>query len=148
MDSLSKKLMKELENMQQQTGRMLRNMSLARMVSAETGQWHPAIDVYESDREFLVYCDLAGVDSNSFSVVVEGSRVRISGKRLLPQHESIACVHQLEIELGPFTRSVALPGMVDIDGVRSVYTNGILTIYLPKKPVRGRINILITSGEE
>jgi HSP20 family protein len=140
--------MKELEEMQQQTGRMLRNMSLARMISLESNQWQPAIDVYESDRKFIVYCDLAGVDNNSFSVAVDESHVRISGKRKLPEHETIACVHQLEIELGQFNRSISLPGRVDVDAVRSVYTNGILTIYLPKKQARGRVNIIITSGEE
>ncbi len=148
MDPLSRKLMKELEQMQQQTGRRLRNMSLSRMRSLESSQWQPAVDVYESEKHFIVYCDLSGVDNDSFSVVVEEAKLRISGKRKLPKHETIACVHQLEIELGPFSRSISLPGVVDVENVRSVYTSGILTIYLPKKPNRGRVNITITSGEE
>lgn len=148
MDSLSRKLMRELEEMQQQTGRMLRNMSLARMMSMESGQWQPAVDVYESDREFIVYCDLAGTDSNSFSVVVDQSHLQISGQKRLPSHKSIACVHQLEIELGNFNRSVALPGLVDIDAVSSVYANGILTVTLPKKQDKGRVNITIITVEE
>lgn len=114
----------------------------------ESGQWQPAVDVYESEREFIVYCDLAGVDSNSFSVVVDESHLRISGQRQLSIHGAIACVHQLEIELGPFNRSVTLPGPVDVDAVRSVYANGILTVFLPKKPMRSRVNIIITSGDE
>lgn len=140
--------MRELEEMQQQTGRMLRNMSLARMMSMESGQWQPAVDVYESDREFIVYCDLAGTDSNSFSVVVDQSHLRISGQKRLPAHKSIACVHQLEIELGTFNRSVPLPGLVDIDTVRSVYANGILTVTLPKKQDTGRVNITIITVDE
>ena len=148
MDSLSRKLMRELEDMQQQTGRMLRNMSLARMMSMESDQWQPAVDVYESDNEFIVYCDLAGTDSNSFSVVVDQSHLRISGKRKLPEHRSIACVHQLEIELGHFNRTVTLPGLVEVDKVSSVYTNGILTVSLPKKQARGQVNITIITMEE
>lgn len=148
MDPLSRKLMKELEQMQQQTGRMLRNMSLSRMMSLESSQWQPAVDVYESEKHYIVYCDLAGVDNNSFSVIVDESKLRISGKRQLPKHEAIACVHQLEIELGPFSRSVSLPGFVDVENVRSVYTNGILAISLPKKQNSGRVNITIISGEE
>ena len=148
MDSLSRKLMRELEGMQQQTGRMLRNMSLARMMSMESRQWQPAVDVYESDREFIVYCDLAGTDGNSFSVVVDQSHLRISGTRKLPTQKSIACVHQLEIELGQFTRTVSLPGLVEVDKVTSVYTNGILTVSLPKKQEKGRVNITIITVEE
>jgi len=140
--------MRELEEMQQQTGRMLRNMSLARMMSMESDQWQPAVDVYESDVEFIVYCDLAGTDSNSFSVVVDQSHLRISGKRKLPEHKSIACVHQLEIELGHFNRAVTLPGLIEVDKVSSVYTNGILKVSLPKKQERGQVNITIITMEE
>jgi len=148
MDPLSRKLMKELEEMQKQTGRMLRNMSLARMMSLESGQWQPAMDIYETDREYVVYCDIAGVESNSFSVVVDDMRLRISGKRELPKHDAIACVHQLEIELGQFSKTLTLPGPVEVEQVRSVYTNGILGIFLPKRQGRGRINVTITSGGE
>ena len=148
MDSLSRKLMKEIEAMQQQTGRMLRNMSLARTMSFESGQWQPAVDVYESSKELIIYCDLAGTDTESFSVVVDETHVRISGKRQLPQHEAIACVHQLEIELGQFNRSISLPWPVEVEKVRSVYSNGILTVSLPKKQSRGRVDITITCGDE
>lgn len=148
MDSLSRKLMKELEAMQQQTGRMLRNMSLARSMSFESGHWQPAVDVYESNKELIIYCDLAGTDSESFSVVVDETHVRISGKRHLPKHETIACVHQLEIELGPFSRTISLPNPIDVENVHSAYSNGILTVSLPKKQSRGRVNITIISGDK
>jgi len=147
VDPLSRKLKKELEEMQQQTGRMLRNMSLGRMMSLESGQIQPAVDVYESDNEFIIYCELAGSDKESISVVVDEHHVRISGKRHLPMHKTIACVHQLEIELGHFNRSITLPGAVDVDKVSSIYTRGILTVSLPKKQSRGRVNITITPGE-
>ena len=148
MDSLSKKLMKELEAMQQQTGRMLRSMSLSRSMSFESGQWQPALDVYESSNEIIIYCELAGTDKDSFSVVVDETQVRIAGVRQLPKHEAIACIHQLEIELGPFSRAVSLPCQIDVDNVSSVYTNGILKITLPKKQSKGKVNISISSGDE
>ena len=140
--------MKEFEAMQQQTGRMLRNMSLAGRMSFESGKWQPAVDVYESDREFIVYFELAGTDRESFSVVVDQSHVRVSGKRQLPKHDAIACVHRLEIELGLFDRLISLPGPVNVDQVRSVYINGILTVFLPKKQKRGGVNITIICGDE
>ena len=148
MDPLSRKLLKELEEMQQRTGRMLRNMSMSRMLNMETGSALPPMDIYETDREYFVYADLAGVDAESFSVVVDGHQVRICGKRCLPPHQDIACVHQLEIEVGVFDRTVNLPGAVDVERVTSTYTNGILRITLPKRAVRGRVNIAITGGEE
>lgn len=148
MDPLSRKLLKELEEMQQRTGRMLRNMSMSRMLNMETGTPQPPMDIYETDREYIVYADLAGVDAQSFSVVVDGHQVRIHGRRYLPPHKDIACVHQLEIEVGVFDRTVSLPGGVDVERVTSAYTNGILQITLPKRVARGRVNIAITGGGE
>lgn len=148
MDSLTRKLMKELEEMQQQTGRMLRNMSLGRMMSFESGQWQPPVDVYESDEEFILYCDLSGADKDAISVVVDEAHVRISGTRRLPKHEAIACVHQLEIELGHYNRLISLPGPIDTENVSSAYTNGILKVTLPKRQKRGRIDITISSGDK
>ena len=149
MDPLSRKLLRELEEMQQSTGRMLRTMSMSRMLrSMDSGAWQPPLDIYESAGEYIIYADLAGVDGQSFSVEVDSHQLRLHGRRHLPSHQDIACVHQLEIELGGFDRTVNLPGGVDVDGVTSAYTNGILRIILPKRQARGRVNIAIAHGEE
>lgn len=148
MDSLNKKIMKEIEEMQHHTSRMLRNMSLARMLPFESGSCRPHVDVYESEGEIFIYFDLAGADSASLSVVADDKQVRVSGRRELPASTPIACVHQLEIELGSFDRVVPLPTTVDVDLVTSTYKNGILVISLPKKQKRGKVNVTITSDEK
>lgn len=147
MDRLNKKLVRELEAMQQQTGRMLRNMSLARMVPVESGHWQPPADIYEAETEIHVYFDLAGVEPGTLEVIVGEQQVRISGRRRLPSQGAIACVHQLEIELGRFERTVSLPAVVDVDRTASSYTEGILVIILPKRRKKGRICIQV-QGEE
>ena len=104
MDPFSKKLLEELEQMQQHTGRILRTMSLPRMMSTDAGGWQPAMDIYEAEDSIFVYAELAGVVAESLKVTVDGQRISISGIRQLPSHKSIACIHQLEIELGAFQR--------------------------------------------
>ncbi|WP_457574049.1 Hsp20/alpha crystallin family protein [Desulfolithobacter sp.] len=146
MDLLSKKILAELEHMQQ-AGRLLRNMSLARMAPVDSGGWQPPLDVYEGEDEFYIYCDLAGADRDSLSVIAEEHRVRISGRRQLPPRHTIVCVHQLEIELGPFNRVVSLPAAIDVDRVTSTYQQGILIITMPKKQRKSKVNIRITPGE-
>jgi len=141
MDRISKKILQELEAMQEQTGRMLRNMSLGRMLPVQGGAWQPAADIYEADDRITVFFDLAGVEPDSLEVVAGDHQVRVSGRRQLPSRGSIACVHQLEIELGAFERTVSLPAAIDVDGTVSTYHNGILTITLPKRQKKGRITI-------
>ncbi len=147
MDPLSKRLFKELEEMQQQTGRMLRNMALTGMMPVQSGNWQPPADVYEAETEVYVYFDLAGVDRDSLDVVVDEHQVRINGRRQLPTRGAIACIHQLEIEVGAFARTVSLPAVVDVDGAVSEYCNGILVVNLPKKKKQGKVRIRISSGE-
>lgn len=147
MDPFSKKLLEELEQMQQHTGRILRSMSLSRMMPTESGGWQPAVDIYEAENSIFVYAELAGVVADSLRVSVDGQQVHISGVRQLPAHRSIACIHQLEIELGGFQRSLSLPSAVEVEGVESSYVNGILVVTLPKRVRKGKVSIRITPGE-
>jgi len=147
MDPFSKKLLEELEQMQQHTGRILRSMSLSRMMPTGSGGWQPAVDIYEAENLIFVYAELAGVVADSLRVSVDGQQVHISGVRQLPPHQSIACIHQLEIELGAFQRTLTLPAAVEVEGVDSTYINGILVVTLPKRIRKGRVTIRITPGE-
>jgi len=146
MDNISRKLIEELEEMQEQTGRMLRNMALARMVPVESGRWQPQADIYEAETEYLVYFDLAGIDLADVEVVVAEQQVRLSGNRQLPVHKAIACVHQLEIESGAFERILSLPELIDVDRATSRYSDGILQLVLPKRRSRGKITIQVHEG--
>jgi HSP20 family protein len=147
MDPFSKKMLDELVQMQQHTGRILRSMSLSRMMPMDTGGWQPAVDIYEAEDSIFVYAELAGVIADSLQVTVDGQQLRVSGMRQLPDHASIACIHQLEIELGGFQRTVSLPSAVEVEGVESSYVNGILVVVLPKRVRRGKVTIRITPGE-
>lgn len=148
MDRFSKKLVQELEAMQQQTGRMLRNMSLTRMVPVESGYWQPPADIYEAEAEIYIYFDLAGVMLDNFEVIVGEHQVHINGIRQLPVQGAIACVHQLEIEIGRFERILSLPAVVDVDGATSSYSDGILMLSLPKRQKKSRVCIQVHGGEE
>lgn len=147
MDPFSKKLLEELEQMQQHTGRILRSMSLSRMMPMDAEGWQPAVDIYEAETHVYVYAELAGAVSETLRVTVDGQQLLISGVRQLPPHQSIACIHQLEIELGAFQRSLPLPSAVEVDGVKSTYANGILAVTLPKQIRKCKVTIRITPGE-
>ncbi len=141
MDPLSKKLMQELAE-RQQNGRMLRNLSLARMI--ESTAWQPAVDIYEGEDEVVLYLELAGVDPQDISVLVDDFQVRVTGRRRLLAQEAIACVHQLEIEQGAFERVVSLPAQVDGRRAVSRYRQGILILALPKRVHSGKVSITIS----
>jgi HSP20 family protein len=124
------------------TGRMLRNMSFARMIRIDPGLWQPPVDIYESGDEITVYCDLAGVMKDSLELLVEEHQLHISGRRQLPRTRPLVCIHQLEIEMGAFARTVVLPVPINVDQVISSYLDGILVVSL-KKRVESQIIVRI-----
>ena len=146
MAPLSDKILREIQEMQVLTGRMLRNMSCTGMVKIESGPWQPPVDIYESAEEITVYCDLAGVTKDSLELLVEEQRLYISGLRQLPRPQATVRIQQLEIELGPFERKVELPTIIDVNKVASSYLGGILVVSLKKMAVENRITVRIQVG--
>ena len=126
--------------------RILRAMSMGGMGPFDlSGTW-PQVDVYETGDSFVVWVDVAGADPEQLSVVVDDTRIRVTGRREPPADSGITCVHQLEIERGEFDRIIPLPGLVDVGSVSSSYQRGMLRIKLPKRTPSGRIRISIEAG--
>lgn len=96
----------------------------------------PISDIVLEDNPDLIVCTLRidGVNEDSVRVLVEGATLGITGSRSIEQTQEhqgriIAHVHRTE----QFTRSVALPSPVDPACIRTSYTDGVLTVSLPKR---------------
>ncbi|MEJ2689105.1 MAG: Hsp20/alpha crystallin family protein [Deltaproteobacteria bacterium] len=109
----------------------------------DPGNWPLAVDIFESEKEVLVYMDVSGVDPEKLTVVLEKEKLIVSGEREFPVLD-LCCVHQLEIDYGPFQRSVTLPVPVEAEAVTSVCRHGLLVVRLPKRKTGGRIRIPIS----
>ena len=88
---------------------------------AAEGWWHPFTDIYESDTQFVIHMELAGVDPRAMEVVKEGRCLIVRGSRIDPfASQRLAC-HQLEISYGAFERVICLPHDFQADSVRADY---------------------------
>lgn len=147
MEPFDKELFEDFEkSSRHQLGRILRNISLAGMGPFAAGVARPHVDVYETSEAMHVLVDAAGADPASLAVVVDGNRVRVSGRRSLPPQNSVTCVHQLEIEFGDFDRVVTLPCGIDVERVSSTYRDGLLHVVLPKRGGGASIRIKVEKG--
>lgn len=91
----------------------------------------PVADVMETHDEYIIVVDIAGADDRSFDIAVEGKTLIISGVR--PEHsQGKRRYHLGEVRIGPFQRTVALPGPVVADETRARYERGLLRITLRK----------------
>ncbi len=97
-------------------------------------RWQPSINLYETDKVFMVCIDLAGVDPKRVEIRAKDKVLHIMGERPTPTppHSSSPRIHVMEIDHGPFYRTVAIPENVDVNRIEAKYHQGLLWVELPK----------------
>ena len=95
------------------------------------GAWAPAMDIYETQEQFVVHVELPGVEPDSVDVSVEDSILTLRGERSFYNEVNEDSFHRVERRYGAFSRSFSLPQTVDSNRVSAEYKNGVLTVRLP-----------------
>ncbi|PKN14594.1 MAG: hypothetical protein CVU67_04830 [Deltaproteobacteria bacterium HGW-Deltaproteobacteria-24] len=91
--------------------------------------WHPKCDVYQTDDEWVIIVELAGVSKEEISISLSDDYLRISGNRSFCPDKHPGCYYNMEIETGNFERRIFFPDMtIDKDNPKVTYINGILRI--------------------
>jgi len=92
--------------------------------------WRPPTDVYETEEAVVVRVEIAGMDEDDFSVILDGRYLSVRGVRADPPERR--AYHQMEIRFGEFSTDVELPYEVILEEIEAYYSNGFLRITLPK----------------
>lgn len=95
-------------------------------------EWAPAIDVYETEQEFLITVEAPGVPVESVAIRADGTLLTISGERRSAQVSQSGRVVKLERTWGHFTRTVPLSCAVALSQLELRSEEGILHIRVPK----------------
>lgn len=92
----------------------------------------PAVDVYYlgDPPRAVVRADVAGIDPDELELEIRGRELILSGQRR-PEQADGRVYQQIEIETGPFRRSVPLGVEVDPEAAKAVYQDGMLIVELP-----------------
>lgn len=99
----------------------------------------PAIDIAENENESLILAEVPGVKKEDISISVENGWLTLKGERKPTDVSNVKRVLHREIEIEPFTRSIKLPHLIDVNNISAELENGILRISLPKaEEVRSR----------
>lgn len=94
----------------------------------------PAVDVVERDDEIEVTADLPGYDTADIDVQLhDDDRLEITATRATESERTEGTVHRSERREESVSRTLTLPAPVDPDGTEAAYTNGVLTVRLPKR---------------
>lgn len=101
--------------------------------AAASGEWVPAVDVYETAGWIVLTAEIAGVRRADVAIEVLGNLLTLRGSRP-PGRAGVAAESYLRMEVasGGFERTFALPCPVAAEGVEAVLRDGVLTVRLPR----------------
>jgi HSP20 family protein len=117
------------------------NLAFGHLVGAkpENGQglrllegWFPAVDVYEDKDNLLVTAELPGLKKEDIQISLDNGNLTLSGERKQEEKRQDADVYRSERWVGRFHRSVSLPCRVEAEKIKATYSEGVLTVTLPK----------------
>lgn len=111
----------------------------------------PETDVLETEREIRVITEMPGLKLESIDIDIENNVLTIRGEKREQRTEGEqGRWHLAERRYGTFTRSFVLPRDVDADNIQAAFSDGVLTVTVPKseKARRRRIQIGGEAGQQ
>jgi HSP20 family protein len=112
--------------------------------STPSGVTQLAVDVYQSDREIVIFAQISGAEIKDLDVSIEGDNdiITIQGQAHRPDalglsqdtsHDDKAGFSLEECQWGKFYRQIILPEEVDAERAEAKAKDGVLILRLPLK---------------
>jgi HSP20 family protein len=125
---------RELEGLQARLNRMVGERPF-RGIEGENlsfAAWAPAVDIQETDTEYVIKADLPEVKKDDVKVEFEDGVLTVEGERKQEKEEKGKKFHKIERDYGKFVRRFALPTEVDATKLSAEFKDGVLNVHLPK----------------
>lgn len=113
-------------------------------------RWLPAMDLAETENDFVLRADLPGLSEEDVNIELEDNVLTISGQRKSEHEEHKEGFHRVERGYGSFTRSLTLPEGVNAEAIKASFDRGVLEVRIPKPEERKprKVAISVGSGEK
>jgi len=92
----------------------------------------PLVNISEDRENFYISAELPGLESKEIQISASGKNLTLAGERKIASQGEHVKYHRREREGGQFSRVIALPNEIEADNVEATYSNGILSITVPK----------------
>lgn len=96
------------------------------------GEGYLPLDIYQTDKEWVIRAAVPGVDPNNVEVTFDGGQISIKGEIKPPADARAENYWLRENFYGKFSRQVALPEDALGDQAKAQFMNGVLTLTVPK----------------
>ncbi|RIA80517.1 HSP20-like chaperone [Glomus cerebriforme] len=115
----------------------IKDLNVARGSNVRRGRV-PALDVHETEKEFIVNAELPGLNKDEINVDIRDNTLIISGETKKDEKFKEGNTLVQERRYGSFTRGISLPPNVKGDDVIAKFENGVLEMKLPKSEPSGK----------
>jgi HSP20 family protein len=109
-------------------------------------RWIPAMDLVETDADFVLRADLPGLSEEDVNIELEDNVLTVSGERTGEHEERKEGYYRVERSSGSFSRSLTLPEGVDPEGIKASFDRGVLEVRIPKPEERKPRKVAISVG--
>jgi HSP20 family protein len=99
------------------------------------GQYAPAVNIHETDEAFHLEMNAPGRNKEDFKLSVEDNVLTIAFEKKEEKANDGYRTIRREFSFETFKRSFNLGEEISADNIQAKYENGVLKLYLPKKPV-------------
>lgn len=93
----------------------------------------PAAEASRTNESYEICLELPGVPEDHISIHIEHNMLTVSGEKRFERQREGRDFFFSEISYGKFQRAFRLPEDADEDHVTANYTDGVLTIEIPKR---------------
>jgi HSP20 family protein len=97
-----------------------------------TGQWAPAVDIFETPHSLVVRAEVPGIEQQALNVEVQENSLVVEGQRTMEEGEGWN-YHRVERPYGSFRRVFTLPMGFRHGQVHALLKNGVLEITVMKE---------------
>jgi HSP20 family protein len=95
-------------------------------------RYSPSVEVADDGKAMKVTAELPGMSREDINLQIDGNTLLISGEKKNEQQRKDDGVYRTERYCGYFQRAIPLPEEVDKENADAEFSNGVLTVRLPK----------------
>ena len=115
-------------------------ISSSKLVSIYTEKvFSPPTDIFETDKEFIIRSEIAGMKPEEILVSLDGNRLIITGSRDERDARAKRTFRQMEIDYGKFEKVIEIYCGVDTEQSSASYRDGFLEVVIPKAKKTGQM---------
>ncbi|WP_432735990.1 Hsp20/alpha crystallin family protein [Maridesulfovibrio sp. FT414] len=94
----------------------------------------PKVDIYGSDKEYVIKADLPGIDEKDLSVEVKDDILILSAEKKHEEKTEEKGYYRVERSYGSFRRILNVPKDADKEKISAKLNKGVLCITIPRTP--------------